>query len=58
MIDSSSRSFVVARCITCGNERKIGPNEISPDDHPMCSKCLSPMVAVEAVGSPTSSPDG
>ena len=42
-------SYVVAKCVGCGARRNIRPGEIPAGDHPMCSKCFSPMVAESAV---------
>jgi hypothetical protein len=40
---------VVVRCVQCQAEKSIGPGEVPAGDIPMCSKCMAPMVAVEAV---------
>lgn len=41
---------VEVRCIGCKSTREIKAGEIAPGDHPMCTKCGMPMVAVEAKG--------
>jgi hypothetical protein len=40
---------VVVRCVQCQAEKSIGPGEVPAGDIPMCSKCMAPMIAVEAV---------
>jgi len=39
--------YIRVRCIFCGKIRDIGPNEIKPDDYPMCDECYNPMVPYE-----------
>jgi len=39
------RVLVCARCVGCGAERDIKPNDIAADDQPMCEQCFMPMIA-------------
>ncbi len=39
---------VIAKCIGCGEKRKIHSGEIAPGDQPCCDKCGMPMIAEEA----------
>jgi hypothetical protein len=39
---------VKVRCMMCHAERRIKAGEIEPGDHPMCDRCLIPMVPIEA----------
>jgi hypothetical protein len=39
---------VTAKCVGCGATRDIKEGEVPEGEVPMCLKCLSPMVAVEA----------
>jgi ribosomal protein S27E len=48
--DKPPRPFVIARCVTCGNKRKVFAGEVGANDMPECEKCYSIMVA-EGAGS-------
>jgi len=41
-------AVVKARCIGCKSTREIKAGEIAPGDHPLCTKCHMPMVAIGA----------
>ena len=41
-------AMVVARCIGCNDRREIAPGEITHGEHPICTKCGMPMIAVSA----------
>lgn len=43
-----SDAIVKVRCVACGDTRDITAGEIAPGEVPMCRRCFSPMVAVEA----------
>ncbi len=47
-----SKVFVLAKCVGCGNKRKIFAGEVKKGDQPMCDKCFMPMVAVSAEAKP------
>ena len=40
--------IVIVKCVDCGEKRDIQENEVPDGDIPMCEKCFSPMLAVEA----------
>ena len=41
--------YVIAKCVGCGNKKKIKPGEVPRGEMPMCDKCFMPMVADKAV---------
>jgi hypothetical protein len=40
--------IVKAKCIICGHTQTIKAGDVLPGDHPMCDKCMSPMIPVSA----------
>ncbi len=47
-IEGKLMKVVKVKCVTCGMKKRIKPGQIGFGDHPMCPKCLSPMVPVKA----------
>jgi hypothetical protein len=45
---TAERPKVKVRCVVCKATKEVGPNDVAPGDHPMCDKCMSPMVPVNA----------
>ena len=48
MSPKTAETVVIAKCTGCGKKREIKAGEIPKGDHPMCSECYMPMVAVSA----------
>ena len=42
------KTIIIAKCVNCGEKRKIKAGEIAKDEVPMCPKCFMPMVAKKA----------
>lgn len=47
-------SYVIARCVECGTERRVEAGEVQRDEMPDCEKkgCFGFCVAVAAKGKP------
>lgn len=41
--------YVIAKCVGCGERRKIYEGDIPKGEQPMCDKCFMPMIPVKAI---------
>lgn len=41
-------AVVLAECVSCGHQQEIRAGDVATGDHPVCEKCLSPLVAKSA----------
>jgi hypothetical protein len=48
MPKTKSKATVTVECVACTDRREVAAGEVGWGDHPMCQKCYSPMVAIEA----------
>jgi len=42
------KKFIIVKCTSCDNRKKIYAGEVKKGEQPMCDKCFMPMVAEKA----------
>jgi len=46
--DQKMKTFVIVKCIGCGNKKKVYAGEVPEGQQPQCDKCYGIMIADSA----------
>ena len=46
---AARQSGVLARCVGCGTVGLVLPGDVKVGEHPMCGRCLMPMIAERGI---------